>query len=113
MEQRAKDNAKFTAIRVSSNVSYADWAKSNLPQFSALPPLVSAPTPSATPIGVISGLAELKNILSSIAAEFGVQNFNELVQIYKACLIKIKQTNNPMEKLTILMEVLDLQSSAP
>ena len=113
LEQRAKENPKFTATRVSPNVSYADLAKSTLPHFSASSPPVSTPTPSATPLGDLSGLAELKNILSSIAAEFGVQNFNELVQIYKACLIKIKQTNNPMEKLSILMEVLDIQSSAP
>ena len=89
------------------------WLNPIYPQFSALPSPVSAPTPYATPIGDISGLAELKNILSSIAVEFGVQNFNGLVKIYKACLLEIRQTTNPMEKLNILMEVLDIQFSAP
>ena len=61
----------------------------------------------------LSSLANLKSILSSIAAEFGVQNFSELEKLYQSCLIRVHQTSNPMEKLTVLMEVLNIQSSKP
>ena len=59
-------------------------------------------------LGDLSSLADLKTIHSNITAEFGVQNFSELIKSYQTCLLKIRQTKNSMEKLIILMEVLDI-----
>ena len=50
--------------------------------------------PTSLPVSNLAGISDLKSILSEIAMEISVPNFNELTKLYRSSLEHIKQTNN-------------------